>query len=90
MSQLVFQEDITIFENNNFLASLHRSLAQHSPAARGKDVFWECVPCPLPGFYDSLVKTVERANMENSLVHDSLMDRMRVKTKWRHDLLKVL
>ena len=27
MSQLVFQEDITIFENNNFLGSQHRSLA---------------------------------------------------------------
>ena len=56
MSQLVFQEDITIFETNNFLASQHRSLAAFPGSARQRCFLGMCaVSSPgllrLPGVY---------------------------------------
>ena len=42
MSQLIFQEDITIFENNNFLASQHRSLAAFPGSARQRCFLGMC------------------------------------------------
>ena len=55
MSQLVFQEDITIFENNNFLSSQHRSLAAFPGSARQRCFLVMCAVCSpgllrLPGF----------------------------------------
>ena len=62
MSQLVFQEDITIFENNNFLASQHRSLAAFPGSARQRCFLGMCgVSSPgllrLPGFYRAIGMT---------------------------------
>ena len=59
MSQLVFQEDITIFENNNyFLASQHPSLAAFPGSARQRCFLGMCAVSSrdLPGFYDSLLE----------------------------------
>ena len=62
MSQNVFEEDFTVFEiiifspRNTGESGIVKMLLR-SPAARVKDVFWECVPYPLSGFYDSLIVT---------------------------------
>ena len=61
LSQLVFQ-DLKTSQFSKIIISWPRNALpwQRSPAAQGKDVFWECVPCPLPGINDSLARTIHR------------------------------